>query len=930
MSSADDQILSELEQVFQRINELTRKGYKRSAIRLAEEVRRRALDHHLLIPYLHANFNIMNNAQMLYDYRRGTDIAIETITLLESEEKAREIQPDLPLDEYEYTIYWLSSCAYDNLAQHYAIRYGYGGSQVQGVAQEGFEVCRRTGKLECFACFREYAMNVYEATGDLEMAMHFARSIFQSLPMNEANDRRVVGGTGCANQLVLLGRLNEAAEVAESSLALAKSSYDSFCWRFHAQCCLGEILYLVGRGDEFEERCAVVGEPVDWSLLPPTEENLVLARRKALYDAVRLTYQGSLEEAEAILSTWDQDLYDRQALEPWWEIRTRLIALHKMMNHTDIVEKLSDTLRKEGRQHHAWLYLARLAVMERGDAPLSPVAFLRAPRDGIFTPPPTCQPSAQPDYTAAASSSESEVTFNELAESTKQVVQQEDRDTDVDQFTSPLASKFEEWAERYAKDDSEAGISAILDEIFAIDPSTVLVEHDAVELLLNAGRIAERLGRDQELWTWAQRFLIPFSENGTVLNLVATAGFVAVRERSRRRASRGKRKKAPSRKKHPKRRGTLPTVQQLEEMFRKSLELPPVRPEHFWRVAQFYRFIGRHGEAEWCLAHSFALDRKNPVVAVALADIYSENERDEDALAVLDLCLREGQVEDCDVAWNAGLAAFRLRRFADAETYFNHAAQWGTDEVWLYYYRAWTLLELGKVDDAEKDIRIFEDARGCSGLGSHTLWAWVAAERGAIEELKRHIQRALAIPLQKVDDLSDLGIEKNYHQMYRLLRNTLPEDDNVLCDLVTRLYQAGLVPEELLDEERQKRPIVSDLNYYICAVHQPLDDDWPKHPACWENQKDWDSYTAYWGVLARNAEEAEHYAVQAQSRCYHRPPEVLDVELEEEGFLDRPGVVFQGTRRYEEADFLSKLDEFFDATTDEWDEDDDHDELDRE
>jgi hypothetical protein len=928
MSSADDQVLSELEQAFQRINELTDKGYRRSAVRLAEEVRRRALDHHLLIPYLHANFNIMNNAQMLYDYRRGTDIAIETITLLESEEKAREIQPDLPLDEYEYTIYWLSSCAYDNLAQHYAIRYGYGGSQIQSVAQEGFEVCRRTGKLECFACFREYATSIYEATGDLEMAMHFARSTFQSLPMNEANDRRVVGGTSYASQLVLVGKLNEAAEVAETSLALAKSSYDPLYWRFHAQCCLGEILHLVGRADEFEERCAVVGEPLDWSLLPPTEENLVLGHRKALYDSVRLTYQGSLEEAEAILSAWDKDLYDRQALEPWWEIRTRLIALHKMMNHPDTVEKLSDTLRKEGRQHHAWLYLARLAAMERGDVPLSPVAFLHAPRDGVFAPPPSCRPSIQYEHVSAPSSSELEAA-NEVVESLEQSLPKEDRNIPVQQFTTPLAAKLKEWAERYTADASEAELAAILDEILALDPAIIQVPEDAANLLLYAGRIGELLGRDQELWSWAKQLLIPFSENGAVLNLVATAGFVAVRERSRRRASRGKRKKASSRKKHLKKRGTLPTIQQLEEMFRKSLELPPIYSDHFFRAAQFYHFIGRQGEAEWCLAHSFALDRKNPLVAVALADIYSGNERDEDALAVLDLCLREGQVEDCDVAWNAGLAAFRLRRFADAETYFNHAAQWGTEEVWLFYYRAWTLLELRKVEEAAEDIQAFEAARGSSGLGSHTLWAWVAAEKSNLEELKRHIKQALAIPLQKVDDLSDLGIEKNYHQMYRIVRNALPEDDDVLCDLVTRLYQAGLVPDELLDEERQKRPVVSDLNYYICAVHQPLDDDWPKHPACWESQKDWDSYTAYWGVLARNAEEAEHYAIQAQSRCYHCQPEVLDVELEEEGFLDRPGVVFQGTRRYEDGDFLARLDEFFNAGEDEWDEDDGHDELDR-
>ncbi|HPZ84484.1 MAG TPA: hypothetical protein PL064_13680, partial [Thermogutta sp.] len=344
MRSSDNKVLEELDQLLRRVHELTEKGYDRSAVQLAEEARRRAREEHFVIPYLYANFLIMISSQSLYDYRRGTDIAIETITLLESEERAREIQPDLPLDEYEKTIYWLTSCAYDNLAEHYAIRYGYGGERVQGVAQDGFDVCHRTGKLECLACFRQYAMNVYEAAGDLEMAMHFARGVFQSLPMVETNDRRAVGGMQYASQLTLMGRLKEALEVAEASVGLAKVSYDPLKCRFLAQCCLGEILYLLGRGDEFEERCAVLGEPIDWTRLPPATENPELARRKALFDSVRLTYEGALHQAEELLSFWDRDLYDRQALGPWFEVRLRLIALHRLMGNHNSVQELSETL----------------------------------------------------------------------------------------------------------------------------------------------------------------------------------------------------------------------------------------------------------------------------------------------------------------------------------------------------------------------------------------------------------------------------------------------------------------------------------------------------------------------------------------------------------------------------------------------------------
>ena len=934
MRSSDNKVLEELDQLLRRVHELTEKGYDRSAVQLAEEARRRAREEHFVIPYLYANFLIMNSSQSLYDYRRGTDIAIETITLLESEERAREIQPDLPLDEYEKTIYWLTSCAYDNLAEHYAIRYGYGGERVQGVAQDGFDVCHRTGKLECLACFRQYAMNVYEAAGDLEMAMHFARGVFQSLPMVETNDRRAVGGMQYASQLTLMGRLKEALEVAEASVGLAKVSYDPLKCRFLAQCCLGEILYLLGRGDEFEERCAVLGEPVDWTRLPPATENPELARRKALFDSVRLTYEGALHQAEELLSFWDRDLYDRQALGPWFEVRLRRIALHRLMGYQDSVQKLGDTLRKEARQNQSWLYAERLAVMERGDVPLSPIPFLCAPQDTTFVAPGSDRVRDEAAQQEMATASGQESVSEKRSEQTQETAgSSETARGGFDWSSTPLAPKFDEWANRYAQDQSETQVAAIFEEMVGIAPDTVQVPEDAARLLFVTGQMAELLGRELELWTWAKQFLNIFPENGDVLNLVATAGLSAVQARSRRaaemRALRGKRKKAAGRKKRNKRRGTLPTLQQLEEMFHKSLELSPRYPRHFLRAAQFYRFAGHHGEAEWCLARSFALDRSNPVAALALADMYSENDRDEDALAVLDLCLREGQVEDSEVAWNAGLTAFRLGRFPDAETYFNHAAQWGCQEVWLFYYRAWTLLELKKVDEATEDILAFEAARGGSSLGSHTLWAWVAAHKGKIEDLKKHVQEAMAIPLQQVNDLSDLGIEKNYHQMYRIARNALPADDVVLASLVDRLFQAGLVPDELLEEERRKRPLLTNLRYYVCVLHQPLDDDWATHPACWENQKDWDAYTAYWGVLAHNAEEAEHYAIQAQSRCYHLPPDVVEVELADEGFVDRPGVVFQGTRRYEDNSILSQLRDYLDDSSDDSGGTGDFDDLDK-
>lgn len=949
MSASSQQSGDEFDVLFERISDLSAKGYKRSAFRVAQEARRRARESHLIIPYLYANFYLMNNAQGLFDHQAGTQYAIETIALLESEEKAREIQPNLPLEQYEWVVHWLTACSYDNLAEHQAIHSGYGCEVLQGLPQEGMEICRRTGKLECIACFREYAINVFEAAGDIDMAMHFARSIHQALPLVETNDRRCVGGLAHAGELMLLGQLDKAIDLAESALSLAKTYHDHQEMRFLAQCRLGEILHLAGKFDEFEERTAALGEPVDWDPLPPAEENPSLNLTKAMFDSLGLACQGEYEEALRLLRYWDRELEKLEAFGRWFEVRTRLVATTWLSGKRELVEPLAGPLRQRARANQSWLYLQRIAALERGVVPASPVGFLRPPQMGPFAsagkateaaseiptaPSSSAAPaadssssSAQPAVDVSASQPSGDMTSVQASAgiSSAQVsadmssVQAEGREANraaaeaseaaghsgtaersAERPPTPMEKRFEEWANRIANSASEVTMMAVLDEILAIEVASVEDAMDAARLIYVADQIGEILGRQFEVWSWAKVFLEKFPQNGDVLNLVATAALSALEAREQRRKEQEEagihRKKKPKRRPRKKVHRFLPRLRQLEEMFRKSLDLAPEHPRHYLRAARFFRFAHRPGETEWCLARSFALDRGNTMAALALADFYLENDRMEDAQAVLDICLREGGVEDPDLAWQAGLAAFRLTRYADALTYFNQADAWQCEDLWLPYYRAWTRLELGQIAEAIEDIRRFETGRGEESLGSHTLWAWAAAALGNSDEFRTRLEKALAIPLRKVEDLSPLGVEKNYRQLYHFARKILSPDDRDFVALEQRLYQAGLVPDELLEDERNHRPIIAGLNYYTCCIRQPLDEEWPTHPACREEQQKWHGYLAYWGVLAQTPELARRYVLEAQSRCYHLPAEILEVELEASGFQDRPGIVWQGVR----------------------------------
>src|SRR5262249_55584599 len=137
--------------------------------------------------------------------------AVELIALLEDEERARLIQADLPQAAYEAEQAWMTACAYENLAEATGMLEGYNSAGMHQCITDGVEVCRRTGKLACVGCFREYAAQVYTAADDLEMALHHARMIAANLgPSPDRGNRRHLGARVEGWLMLLQGRLDAA------------------------------------------------------------------------------------------------------------------------------------------------------------------------------------------------------------------------------------------------------------------------------------------------------------------------------------------------------------------------------------------------------------------------------------------------------------------------------------------------------------------------------------------------------------------------------------------------------------------------------------------------------------------------------------------------------------------------------------------------
>ena len=213
-----------LEALFEAVTDLRSRCLVRSAMRTTLEARRLAKAERRLVAYLTANFYVMNLAQDLFDVEGGREAAVENIALLESPDRARAFQGDYDEAAYEYTVQWMSACSYDNLAMITGMRQGYNSPGMQACIADGIQVCRRTGKLKCVACFREYATNVHRSGDDLAMAMHHARTNVSAQPGGGGgDDRRFVGARDLCDVLLLAGQLEPAWAAASQALQLAET-----------------------------------------------------------------------------------------------------------------------------------------------------------------------------------------------------------------------------------------------------------------------------------------------------------------------------------------------------------------------------------------------------------------------------------------------------------------------------------------------------------------------------------------------------------------------------------------------------------------------------------------------------------------------------------------------------------------------------------
>ncbi len=842
-------------------------GRMRAAFTTAEELKSLARSERALIPYLTANFYVMNAAQALYEPDPGRQAAVENIGYLESKEEAYQFDPQLSEDEYAYTVQWMTACSYDNLAKHVAAVSGYNSPELQDIVEEGFRVCHRTGKTDCISCFREYAVAVYREGGNLVMAIENARRVAEHPPGTQNGDRRFVGARDVVTLLTEAGRLREAIASIHDMWALVDTYYAKTEARITSRAATDMVALMSGDPDPVRQFVPEAYRHVGWDDLPAVDENPYLNLVVDQAVAAEAFCEGDFDKAAEILRSWADRLASRRIHGERCELLVRLANVYMAQGDREAAQRIADEVYALASPARSYLYIDRIRRLLDGRVPPTPVGLLEPADEGPYANA-TAVPSPAVDEPAASPEAPDEpaaTTTDEANEKAPGWYPQ------CDEFDRVYRSLHGQSLEEVAKTASN-----MLDEVLAVDWRSFDDPNSAAVTLFFAGAFARLADRLPEAWQTAQEMHTRWPEAPALLNMVAFIGSLM-------------RSQAEANDEDP---DAIIGKDQLEDWFRTSLEKQPHGSGHFTRAGLFFIENGSLDDAEWCFSRAVAEERTNVTAALILARIYMQKERGGDALVLLDETIRAG-ARELELFDLAAYLAYSMDRYTEAVTYLKFYFDLGGDDPWQRYSYVRSLLA---VDQPEKAAKVFAELKkeDVGEFAYTTVEAWLKSYDSK-REFGESARRVLHIPLYTVERLTRAGVRDCLECLRKIAAKL--DDSETEKMIFRRLIAANLSDPELFEPSRMQRASQPNLNYYVCTVHQELGENWKTFPERFADEEDWNAYITYWGVLARHPEEAEAYVQEMQEIAYNGGPcTFLDCELQDTDFADHPGVVWQGRR----------------------------------
>jgi len=837
-----------------------------SSTRLYGELRRRGRMEHRAQAYVMGTFFQMDQAQYLLDFQTMRERAVELIALLEDEEQIRQIQADFPREQYEYLVYSMSSCAYENLAEATGQLEGYNSEGMHACIADGLQICRRTGKTGCIGCFREYACDVYLSADDPDIASHQCRLVMeQDGAWSDRGDRRWLATGKLAWLETLQGRFDAALASIEQALEFCAAESVSLKYEARLRTLFLRDTIRIAAGLEPDSN-----QDPAWSERPSAEECPIFEHTVQLNDALQAVHQQRWDDAAQILTHWDQRLQKCNGTHLWFETRLRLIALRRLSGQQKQAEALARQLEQRARTANDYLTLRRLQFLMDSDEP-SPLAIASSPRRVSVSTAATSDLERTSSEAAAESMNEDKAAQDAATTDGMAVAPPE---------TTPQAARVAELRERMTElmqDPSEEKFESLRRDVLAFGPEETTHPDDASAILHLMGYLVGAAPDGDSVWRWANTIASAHRDQSVVLSLLGTLGDSLRNTGNEELAERI-------------------TVERTEQLFRKSMELDNSKPRNFLRAGDHFAAQDNQGEAERCYARAFRLDRLDGNIVRRLSDLYSNTDRPQDALHVLDLSLREGS-EDAQVAFDAAMLAFRLRQYDATLTYLDRFEKQAGENLWTNYYRGVCYYEQANYTGALEAIDQEERIAGTTGWHLELMRAVSKARLGDLTGMQPHLETAMNTPLLEVDFLSPTGITELLQRLATVADEVL-QDQSLVSRLESRLLRSGLMPDAWFQWQRESKDMkpIEKIRLYRCLLLQPLDESWKTDPDRLSDQGDWTAYLTEWAVLAESEEAAREIVLEYQARCANLPGEIQEVLEGDETYTDIPGPVWQGGR----------------------------------
>ena len=901
----NEQLSEQFGELYEKYYEFEQKQLMRSGMRGALEAKRFAKSHRLLIPYLHACFSITNFAQALFEPEVGADNALEIIAMVESEEKARKFQHDFDEDYYQYTVHWISACAYDNLAKHTAMRNGYNSPLVLGAVDDGIHVCRRTGKLECVDCFQEYAVNICLASGDYEMGEHYAGLCATSQNRNDSKDRRFVGYKDLISLSIRRGHFSACFELHEAAFAAAAMYGDPIGAAIDLAQQAELLCLLSGRENELPEILTALGYDGSMPELPSKEENPSIFLYQTINQAVRATCRKDFAAAENLLGAEERFLLGQENLDNWFGIRVQRIANVYLAKESGVelggdIDSLSEELLRRANKACQWSAIAALEAMQQNRVRFNPL--------GIFYP-----IDIGPFATEGTSISVSPLKLTlPLIE---KPVEQSEQKTETTEKTA-FEQEAETWMdslkplwfalEKHGYEQSQAQenetptefpqteeLDKLEREIFAkimqITPETqtgangeTITEPEYIAAIapLYEMRLLTNVELMKQCWGWRKMMQKNYPDRGRILSSHAYLGFIF---------------RGYVEKNELDSTGLdLPSDEELEQWIAKAFELEPNRTGIATVAGIIFRAHGNNREAQRYFSRATQIDRRNDYATVSLAELYEEADRPKDAMATVELYIRAGGRHP-GLLWQGMQIAFRNEMPQDFLLYYDAYTEAQPSYPAIDAQRVWALCKADRFSEVSTILDTFNE-QGIQGKDDMFIRALCMAKQDNDLWI-----RMLKNALKTETPSSDYFIGTVYDpcgDFWEYVRK-LPEDDPLRCEFVQFMFERGNVPDNYFeidddaenDDENDEHPL---LGYYRCVIRQPLKPEIAAYYG-WIQITDAD-YMAIWAVLAADESEAGRLVLEAQARCYPIPAELLECEQLDSYYAKTAMVVIQGRR----------------------------------